>query len=156
MTKQVNVLIFMILLALPGCKQEAPNSLIFRDLKGNIHTLKNPKASWTFINYWAEWCTPCLHEIPALNTLYETRKSTIRVFGVYFDEVSREDLETLANKYQIQYPLLVQRPEETLEVRLTGVLPTTLVLDKWGRVVDTLLGAQTLEMLNQWIDNHAQ
>jgi hypothetical protein len=31
------------------------------------------QGRWVFVNYWAEWCAPCRHEIPELNELHAAR-----------------------------------------------------------------------------------
>lgn len=54
-----------VLLALAGCGREtaAPPAL-----PANApDPLVQGQDEWLFINYWAEWCKPCLEEIPELN-----------------------------------------------------------------------------------------
>ena len=58
--------------------QQAPlgDNLIFSSLKGK----------WVYINYWANWCQPCLEEIAAFNQFYDKYKNkNIAVFGVNYD-----------------------------------------------------------------------
>lgn len=99
------------------------------------------------INYWAEWCKPCLTEIPELNR-FNRERSGVQVVGVNFDGVSGEALEALINKFSIEFPVLATDPAPGLGVPRPGVLPTTLVLNTRGEVVRTLLGPQTFESLD--------
>jgi len=41
------------------------------------------RGQWVVINYWAEWCKPCIKEIPELNGL--DRREGYRVLGANFD-----------------------------------------------------------------------
>ena len=36
--------------------------LTFQNNKGK--NLNDLKGKWTVINYWADWCPPCIKEIP--------------------------------------------------------------------------------------------
>ena len=60
----------------------------FETVGGEFHTLKSEK--WTLVNYFAEWCKPCLEEIPELNALAENE--SVRVFGVSYDKLSETDI----------------------------------------------------------------
>lgn len=51
-------LLLGVLLALAGCaREEEPTKA--------ADTLRQP-GQWLLVNYWAEWCKPCLEEIPEL------------------------------------------------------------------------------------------
>jgi len=50
------------------------------------------KGRWVLINYWAEWCKPCLEEIPELNTFAEAHSEQVSVLGVNYDGVEGEAL----------------------------------------------------------------
>ena len=51
------------------------------------------RGRWVLVNYWAEWCKPCLEEIPELNEL--DKAPDISVLGVNFDGVTGPALEQL-------------------------------------------------------------
>ena len=46
---------------------------------------------WLVINYWAEWCTPCIKEIPELNQLAQ-QYPELAVVGVNFDGTEGDEL----------------------------------------------------------------
>ncbi len=101
---------------------------------------------WVAINYWAEWCTPCLEEIPELNEFAAVNPDNSVVIGVNYDGASGEELERLVNKFGIGFDVIAD-PADRLGYRRPVVLPTTIIIDPRGEVVDTLLGPQTLESL---------
>ena len=49
-------------------------------------------GQWVVINYWAQWCKPCIEEIPYLNTL-DRDYAQVTVLGVNYDGASGADLE---------------------------------------------------------------
>jgi thiol-disulfide isomerase/thioredoxin len=95
-------------------------------------TLAGTSGHWVIVNYWAEWCKPCIKEIPELNHLARDHPE-IRVLGVNFDGATGEDLDRQVAALGIDFPVLL--------------LPTTLVLNPAGEVAATLVGPQTLDSL---------
>lgn len=103
-------------------------------------------GSWLFVNYWAEWCAPCLEEIPELNEL-EHEVDGARVLGINFDgldaAVIREQMETLG----IAFPVAVGEAGAALGLQSPEVLPSTYVFDPDGVQQGVLRGPQSLDML---------
>src|SRR5690554_8199665 len=54
------------------------------------------RGQWVLVNYWAEWCKPCLEEIPELNEL--DKAPDIAVLGVNFDGVTGAPLVELGER----------------------------------------------------------
>ncbi|MEM1111317.1 MAG: TlpA disulfide reductase family protein [Pseudomonadota bacterium] len=108
--------------------------------------LSSYKGKTLVINYWAEWCTPCIKEIPELNELAEARPD-LQVLGVNYDGAEGEALEAQVAALGIHFPTLLADPSAELGVDRPMVLPTTLVVDADGNVVNTLIGPQTLDSL---------
>lgn len=117
---------------------------------GGSLSLEQSRGRWVVINYWAEWCKPCIREIPELNALNEAYRS-VAVFGVNFDGADGEELARQVEQLGIAFPTLETDPAAELGLQRPAVLPTTLVLDPTGRLADTLVGPQTLESLAQAI-----
>ena len=109
-------------------------------------TLDSGRGHWTVINYWAEWCKPCIKEIPELNAL-DTKYPQVAVLGVNFDGVTGDELNAQMATLGIDFPVLEQEPSGILGVDLPSVLPATFILDPDGKLVHTLIGPQTLESL---------
>lgn len=103
------------------------------------------QGEWLFINYWAEWCKPCIHEIPELNSLNDM--SGFAVLGVNYDGESGEELIRQESKLAIAFPTLTQDPAERFSVARPQVLPTTLVINPRGELQQILIGPQTAASL---------
>ncbi len=106
---------------------------------------------WVVINYWAEWCKPCLTEIPELNEFAEHNRDTSVVVGVNYDGVQGADLDRLIAKFDIRFQV-IDDPAGRLGYPRPTVLPTTMIIDPHGNIKETLLGPQTLASLQAAID----
>lgn len=104
------------------------------------------RGRWVVINYWAEWCKPCIEEIPELNALHEAY-DTVAVLGVNFDGATGADLEAQIQSLGVTFPTLEHDPSGQLGIPRPVALPTTLIVSPEGELKSTLLGPQTLESL---------
>jgi thiol-disulfide isomerase/thioredoxin len=109
-------------------------------------TIRELRGQWVVVNYWAQWCTPCIREIPELNALNQ-QYPQVNVLGVNFDGASGEQLATQVRKLKIDFPMLADDPAADLGLSRPAVLPTTLILNPAGELTEVLVGPQTLESL---------
>ncbi|MCV2403284.1 TlpA family protein disulfide reductase [Marinomonas sp. C2222] len=121
----------------------------FETASGDSHNWKSDK--WTIVNYFAEWCAPCLEELPELNQLAE--RSDIRVFGISYDSLSVDEIKGLINKYQIEFPILKSSAVQALPLSIPAVLPTTYIVSPDGQVMDALHGKVTEEAIDHLLSN---
>ncbi|MEZ5571948.1 MAG: TlpA disulfide reductase family protein [Halioglobus sp.] len=108
--------------------------------------LEDLHGQWVVINYWAQWCKPCIKEIPELNEL-DQRYDQVTVLGVNYDGASGVELEQQRQQLGVAFGSLQQDPATQLGTTRPVVLPTTLVVDTTGKLVATLVGPQTAESL---------
>jgi thiol-disulfide isomerase/thioredoxin len=109
-------------------------------------TLEALRGQWVVINYWAKWCKPCLKEIPELNELDQGYDS-VTVLGVNYDGVTGAELAEQTQQFGVEFVSLGEDPAALLQIPRPVVLPTTIILNPAGAVVQTLVGPQTLESL---------
>ncbi len=83
-----------------------------------------------FVDFWAEWCAPCLVLAPAFERLAET-------YGDYIDfaKVNVDELPELANQFAVRS------------------IPT-LVLLRDSAVVEQLVGARPYQELARLLERH--
>ncbi len=110
--------------------------------------LRDLRGQWVVINYWAQWCKPCIEEIPELNTL-DSEYPDVTVLGVNYDGATGEELEQQRQQLGVSFASLEQDPAEQLGQSRPMVLPTTFIVNPQGELVETLIGPQTLESLVQ-------
>ena len=110
--------------------------------------LKELRGQWVVINYWAQWCNPCIKEIPELNAL-DQKYDQVTVLGVNYDGATGPELAQQLQKLGVAFASLEADPAAQLGTPRPVVLPTTLVVDPDGQLAKTLTGPQTLESLAQ-------
>lgn len=104
-------------------------------------SLASLRGEPALINFWASWCEPCRQEAPELARFQRSLHGGHLVGVDYTDrEAAGRDF---AHRYGWTFPIL-DDPDGIYGARykLAG-LPTTVVLDSRGRIVETLRGPQT-------------
>lgn len=105
--------------------------------KMNWDTLR---GQWVLVNYWAEWCKPCLEEIPELNEL--DKSPDITVLGVNFDGVQGTELSNVGQRMGIGFTLLVRDPGPGFGWETPMALPATFIIDPDGVLIEVRFGPQ--------------
>ncbi|MFO0756259.1 MAG: TlpA disulfide reductase family protein [Byssovorax sp.] len=121
---------------------------------GEAIDLGDLKGHPVLLDFWASWCGPCAMEAPVLDRIarrYE--KKGLRVLGV---NVSEGDSAALIKRYASQkglsYPMLSEGTSGVSERYGVEKLPTLVVLDKDGRVLEYLVGMVDEASLNEIIE----
>jgi thiol-disulfide isomerase/thioredoxin len=112
----------------------------------NNDPLANAKGKWTYINYWATWCKPCIEEIPELNE-FAAQNPYLVVLGVNFDGIQGDELKAAEAKLGIEFTNLAQDPHQQFGYERPNVLPVTIVINPEGNVIHQLVGPQTFGSL---------
>ena len=107
----------------------------YTDAKGEPATTADLKGKVVFINFWASWCPPCRAEMPSLKNLYQKFKDDDRFVFLFMneDEDKNKAIEYL-EKNSFTIPLFYSSGNVPREI-FSGSLPTTIVLDKEGKIV---------------------
>ena len=96
----------------------------------------------TLINFWATDCPGCINEMPGLIETYNQYKDQgleVIAVAMYYDPPSRVISFTKNNN--LPFPVVLDANKEIISkfnnVKLT---PTSIVLDKNGNVINTIIG----------------
>ena len=94
------------------------------------------------LNLWATWCLPCRSELPVLSALArEEQARGLEVVGIDMDTGDRRGRsETFLRTSPVSYPIGVPEQMPQIGMGLEAV-PTTLLIDREGRVAAILVGA---------------
>ncbi|MEX2114689.1 MAG: TlpA disulfide reductase family protein [Pirellulales bacterium] len=108
--------------------------------------LSKLRGKAVLVQYWATWCEPCKSDLPLLKELRSKYKE-FEVVGVNLDN-NKNDMIDFLRTNNPGWPQLFE--EGGLESRFAtemGIqtLPTMILIDKQGRVVDRNIRAQGLE-----------
>ena len=134
------VVVVLLVLSMVGCEK-----IEFGRAEGAKLNWDNLRGQWVLVNYWAEWCKPCLEEIPELNEL--DKSPDIAVLGVNFDGVQGEALVELGERMGIEYTMLADDPGPEFGWKLPVGLPATFLVNPGGDLIETRFGPQTEEEL---------
>ncbi|MER2116272.1 MAG: redoxin domain-containing protein [Solibacillus isronensis] len=105
-----------------------------------------PEKGSYILNFWATYCPPCEREMPAFKAAYETLQShNIELYAVNVEEPTRLVNHYLA-KFDLPFPILLDRQGQLKENYEILTLPTTLFLQD-GKVVHTVKGELTEQEL---------
>ncbi|MNR18358.1 Thiol-disulfide oxidoreductase ResA [compost metagenome] len=126
---------WLIVASLLGACTPAPS---FTDAAGQSVSLRDFAGKPLLVNYFAPWCAPCLREMPLLAALH--REGQIGVLAINYDPASPTELTALARQYQIAVPLMLPDDEASLPFPRPTVLPTSYLLDREGKLQETLVG----------------
>ena len=100
-----------------------------------------------FINLWATYCTPCIHELPYFSDLYTAREGDIAMIAVHSKLVTMDPVAFLADK-DFTMPFATDTDDAVNSiVGGTGTLPQTIVLNRRGEVIYNQIGSVTPEVL---------
>ncbi|MGB5326036.1 MAG: TlpA disulfide reductase family protein [Pseudomonadales bacterium] len=133
------VALFAALLLIPGCAGQNDPAL--------QHPLEAYRGKWVVLNYWAEWCGPCIEEIPELNRLQQAHGERITVLGVNFDRIEGEPLAALAAQMGIGFEVLQADPSDALRLSRPSALPTTYLFHPNSELAAVLVGPQSADEL---------
>ena len=114
---------------------------------GSNTNLDKLEGNWIVINYWADWCAPCIKEIPELNEFADENKD-IFVFTFNFDHLDQEDLAPIAKKFNIDVPSLVTHPRDIWGIQTPPAVPATFFINPNGELSLSLFRPQTKDALN--------
>ena len=115
---------------------------------GSNTNLINLEGSWVVINYWADWCAPCIKEIPELNEFANENKDLL-VYTFNFDQLDEEELAPIAKKFNIQVPSLISHPRDIWGIQTPPAVPATFFINPNGNLVLSLFRPQTKDALNK-------
>lgn len=107
----------------------------FINSKGITRSLSSLKGKVVFINFWASWCPPCRAEMSSLNKLYQQLRQDEQFVFLFIneDDNAQAGFQYLsANHFDIPF---YQSSGHVPSVLFSGTLPTTVVLDKRGKIV---------------------
>lgn len=140
--KKAKIIQLFCILVLVSCQRN--DIEVFNGSNTNINDLN---GNWILINYWADWCAPCIKEIPELNDFAAENKN-VKVYTFNFDELEIDDLKPVAKKFNIKVPSLVTHPRDIWGIATPPAVPATYFINPNGEIAVSLFRPQTKDSLN--------
>ncbi len=119
----------------------------FSTLNGQNYRWESLQGQWVVINYFAPWCAPCLREMPELHHFDETAPENTKVFAINFDVMTKDALANMVAEYDIALDVIIVDEATLLPMEKPTYLPATFIVDPDGKVVDTIMGEVSSQLL---------
>jgi cytochrome c biogenesis protein CcmG/thiol:disulfide interchange protein DsbE len=104
-------------------------------LDGAKFDVANEKGNVVLLNLWATWCAPCRDEIPELEQLHKQHSGDgFKVVGISLDEGEVDAVKEFVRTHGMTYPIALDPEGKLTGVLQTGVIPTTVLIDRNGTI----------------------
>ena len=113
---------------------------------GTQFSLDRLQGKPVFINFWGSWCEPCKEEAPDLRDFSNKLGDRAAFVGVAVQS-PRDEAVAFARKAGWRYPIVGKLCCDLSNEYGVTFMPTTVVVDGKGQVVDRLIGPQTTAWL---------
>lgn len=142
-------------------KKEAPN--FFWTENGKSMSLGELKGNVVLLNLWATWCGPCIREMPDLSKISdELNGKNFKMIGLnVFQQDGSKKVEDFLKTNPVSYTIIDGNQEivdalgEANGSNIEAV-PTTFIIDKNGKIVETIIGGRDketfLKSINKYIN----
>ncbi|GAA3374046.1 TlpA disulfide reductase family protein [Streptomyces sannanensis] len=140
-----------------GDRQPAPE-LAGETLDGKQLDVASLKGKVVVLNVWGSWCAPCRAEAPYLTKVAnETKAQGVEFVGINTRDSAKGPAQEFEKDFQVPYPslydpigkLILRFPKGSLNPQ---AIPSTIVLDKDGRIAARALRALDDKGLHKMID----
>ena len=119
-------------------------------LDGKQLDISSLRGRVVVINAWASWCDPCQEELPVLVSVANSSDpKSVSLVGLDVND-TLDAANAMVKKFAIPYPSIIDKGARLL-VHVPGVppeaIPSTVVLDRQGRVAARVIGTVKPGML---------
>ncbi|MCM1059129.1 MAG: redoxin family protein [Eubacterium sp.] len=125
------------------------------DKNGNEVKLSDYAGKPIVVNIWASWCGPCRSELPYFDTLYNELGDDV-VFMMVNSTGGRETKDVAKDFIKDKgygFPLYFDSRHRASSAYSVSAIPTTLFIDRDGKLVHKEIGAMDEDELRDFIDN---
>ncbi|MDQ1738849.1 MAG: hypothetical protein QOE53_501 [Pseudonocardiales bacterium] len=114
-------------------------------LAGGDYRLSDDRGKVVVLNFFASWCPPCQTETPQFDSIYRERKAAgVQFVGMDVKDPSKSAAQSWIKDKGVTFPVVYDETARTA-IQLGDVpmaaLPSTVVIDKQGRVAAVYVGS---------------
>ncbi len=135
----------------PIASRKAMSLADLPELGGGHWRLADHHGQVVLINYWATWCGPCQEELPGLlGVARDYTPKGLAMVGISMDvgADAATKVRQFADRFHLPYPVAFPAQNWFSDPGVMA-LPTTVLLDRQGRIAKTYQGAVAPEALTR-------
>ena len=123
-----------------------PFTFVGTDTQGNEQSLEALAGKVVIVDFWGTWCPPCRAEIPSFVELQEKYGDQgFQMIGLNYERKESEEANLkavldFAEEFSMNYPCILSDDETRAQVPNFRGFPTTLFIDRSGKVRLTVVG----------------
>jgi thiol-disulfide isomerase/thioredoxin len=117
-----------------------PDEATFTEFDGEVVALSSLRGTPVVVNFFASFCTPCITEMPAFESVHQALGDQVTFLGLAVADRT-DEAQDLVERTKVTYRTAQDRDASVIEALGGGThLPTTVLLDADGNVVARHLG----------------
>lgn len=130
----------------------APDFTLKNVLTGKEYTLSQFRGKVVVLNFFTFFCGPCRDEMPDLNKINnELKGKGLQMFGIALSSDPTQ-IRFLVKQLGLQYPVLTGNDKVSDAYGSISVVPTTVIIDKQGNIVQRIEGTRKKEIFQKLIE----
>ncbi|ADB35330.1 Redoxin domain protein [Kribbella flavida DSM 17836] len=120
-------------------------------LDGKTWQYADHKGKVVVLNVWGSWCPPCRKEAPALIAAHKQLGADVQFIGLNTRDLDKAPARKFVQEFGVTFPSLYDPSGKQLlgfrgQISPSSI-PSTLVIDKQGRVAARVIGEVTTQTL---------
>lgn len=124
---------------------EVASDFTLKTPEGVDLSLSDFKGKFVLVNFWANWCSPCIKELPDMQALYEqVDRDKLEIIGIHAGEYN-DAAAAFIKKYKISFPI-VSDPDTSLKGWKVLALPTTYLVNPKGELIYQAIGPRSWDV----------
>jgi thiol-disulfide isomerase/thioredoxin len=146
-----------VITALPAADRKRPGEVSGETIDGEPLGLDDYAGKVVVLNVWGSWCAPCRSEAPMLAAAArDLAGDEVAFLGIDSRDPSEPAARAFVRRFDIPYPSIYDQSGRTLlafrDTLAPNAIPSTVIIDRQGRVAASVLGEITRTTLYDLVD----
>ena len=127
----------------PVSGQPQAQEIVLKDQFGDHHSLLDYRGRVVLVNFWATWCSPCLKELPGMQSLWEMfSEAPFQILAINVGE-THSVIDDFLSTFEtpIDFQILIDVKMDVVRKWQVRGVPTTYLVDQKGRLAEFAEGS---------------